>query len=283
MRKAATGVLVVIAGVAVAAVVLGRDSKAGRSARRGLGQAGKKARYAAGRLRGVKYRVTGGSPDPAVSDDVLADRIRSGLGPLEHRLDVPHVHVMVEHHIALLHGEVPSVTDRVTIERAVLHTPGVRGLESFLHVGLTRGSTRPSAGRAEAEAAPSAALRELLDAATDAGAPRDRSLAAVRAVLGAFTGRIPEGEREQLLAHLPADVRELAAVPSIAGDAVARMRTVEELVQTVTAAGLTPEQGRAVAQAVVTHVRRLVPEEAADVEAVLPAELKRLWTEPVPG
>jgi uncharacterized protein (DUF2267 family) len=78
-------------------------------------------------------------------------------------------------------------------------------------------------------------------------------------------------------------VRELAAVPSIAGDAVARMRTVEELVQTVTAAGLTPEQGRAVAEAVVTHVRRLVPEEAADVEAVLPAELKRLWAQPVSG
>jgi uncharacterized protein (DUF2267 family) len=78
-------------------------------------------------------------------------------------------------------------------------------------------------------------------------------------------------------------VRELAAVPRVAGDALARMRTVEELVQTVTAPGLTPEQGRAVAEAVLTHVRRLVPEEAADVEAVLPAELKRLWTEPVPG
>jgi uncharacterized protein (DUF2267 family) len=283
MRKAAIGVLAVAAAAAVAAVVLGRDSKAGRTARRGLGQAGKKARYAAGRLQGVKYRVTGGHPDPAVPDDVLADRIRSGLGPLEHRLDVPRVHVMVEQHVALLHGEVPSVTDRAAIERAVLDTPGVRGLESYLHVGLTPGSTRPSAGRAEAAKMPSAALRELLDAATEAGAPGDRSLAAVRAVLGAFAGRIPEGEREQLLAHLPADVRELAAIPSIAGDALARMRTVEELVQTVTAPSLTPDQGRAVVEAVVTHVRRLVPEEAADVEAVLPAELRRLWTEPVPG
>jgi uncharacterized protein (DUF2267 family) len=283
MRKAATGVLAVAAAAAVAAVVFGRDSNAGRAARRGLGQAGKRARYAAGRLQGVKYRLTGGHPDPAVPDDVLADRIRSGLGPLEHRLDVPRVHVMVEHHIALLHGEVPSVTDRAAIERAVLDTPGVRGLESFLHVGLTPGSTRPSAGRAEAAAAPSAALQELLEAAGDAGAPEDRTRSAVRAVLGAFAGRIPADEREQLLVHLPADVRELAAVPRIAGDALARMRTVEELVLAATAPGLTPDQGRAVAEAVLTHVRRLVPEEAADIEAVLPAELKGLWRDPVPG
>jgi uncharacterized protein (DUF2267 family) len=283
MRKAAAGVLGLAAAAAVAALVLGRDSKTGRSVRRGIGQLGKRARYAAGRLEGVKYRVTGGHPDPAVADDVLADRIRSSLGPLEQRLDVPRVHVMVEHHIALLHGEVPSVSDRAAIERAVLDTPGVRGLESFLHVGLTPGSTRPSAGRAEAEAAPSAALRELLDAAADAGAPEGRSQAAVRAVLGAFAGRIPEGEREQLLAHLPADVRELATVPLVAGDALARMRTVEELVQVVTAPGLTPDQGRAVAGAVLAHLRSLVPEEAADVEAVLPAELKHLWAAPVPG
>jgi hypothetical protein len=283
MRNITKGVLAVAAAAAVAAVVLGRDSSAGRTVRRGLGEAGKKARFAAGRMRGVTYRLSGGRPDPDVADDVLADRIRSTLGPLERRLDVPRVHVMVEQHIALLHGEVPTVPDRAAIERAVLDIPGVRGLESFLHVGLTPGSTRPSTGRIEAAAAPSAALRELLDAATDAGAPADRAATAVRAVLGAFAGRIPEDERTQLLAHLPADVRELAAVPQIAGDALARMRTVDELVQTVTAPGLTAEQGRAIAEAVLAHVRRLVPEEAADVEAVLPAELKRLWTEPVPG
>jgi uncharacterized protein (DUF2267 family) len=61
------------------------------------------------------------------------------------------------------------------------------------------------------------------------------------------------------------------------------MRTVEELVQVVTAPGLTPDQGRAVAGAVLAHLRSLVPEEAADVEAVLPAELKHLWAAPVPG
>jgi uncharacterized protein (DUF2267 family) len=282
MRKAA-GVVAVVAAVALAAVVLGRKSAAGRSVRRGVDQLARRARYTAGRLEGVTYRLSGRAPDPAVADDVLADRIRSTLGPLEQRLDVPRVHVMVEDHVALLHGEVPGVTDRAPIEQAVLAVPGVRGLESYLHVGLTPGSTRPSTGRAEAAAMPSAARRELVDAATRAGAPEDRSAAAVRAVLGAFSGRIPQNEREQLLAHLPADVRELATVPNVAGDALRRMRTVDELVRTVTDPGLTPDQARAVAEAVVTHLRRLVPEEAADVEAVLPAELKRLWTEPVPG
>jgi uncharacterized protein (DUF2267 family) len=282
MRKA-TAVLAVVAAVAVAAVVLGRRSATGRSVRRGVDGLRKRARYTAGRLEGVSYRLSGRTPDPDVADDVLADRIRSTLGPLEHHLDVPRVHVMVEHHIVLLHGEVPSLTDRASIEGTVLSVPGVRGLESYLHVGLTPGSTRPSAGRAEAAAAPSAALRELLGAATRAGAPKDRAGAAVRAVLGAFAGRIPEGEREQLLAHLPEDVRELASVPRVAGEALGRMRTVDELVSVVTAPGLTSDQARAVTQAVLAHVRRLVPEEAADVEAVLPAELKRLWTEPVPG
>ena len=50
---------------------------------------------------------------------MLADRIRSSLGPLEKWLDVPHVHVTVARHVAILHGEVGTEADATAIERAV--------------------------------------------------------------------------------------------------------------------------------------------------------------------
>jgi uncharacterized protein (DUF2267 family) len=231
----------------------------------------------------VAYRLSGGQPDPTVSDDVLADRIRSTLGPLEKRFDVPRIHVMVEDHVALLHGEVPSVSDRAAVEWAVVQVSGVRGLESYLHVGLLPGDTRPSEGRARAAATPSPALRDLLGAAGEAGVPTEHRTAAVRAVLGAFTARIPEGERAQLLGHLPADVRALADVPHFEGAALARIRTVHELVHAVTSSTIPAEQARIVTSAVLAELRRLVPEEAADVAAVLPAELQQLWADPRRG
>ncbi len=102
--------------------------------------------YAAGRMHGVAYRISGRQPDPAVPDPVLADRVRSVLGPVEKRLDVPHVHVMVEQHVALLHGDVGSVVDAEELEAAAAAVPGVRDVESHLHIGLIKGDTRPSAG-----------------------------------------------------------------------------------------------------------------------------------------
>ena len=108
-----------------------------------------------GAPEGLGYRMAGRGPDPEVPDDVLVDRIRSTLGGLEKRLDLPHMHVMVEDHVALLHGEVSSAADRSTIEWTVLGVPGVHGIESYLHVGLLPGGTRPSEGRARAAELPS--------------------------------------------------------------------------------------------------------------------------------
>jgi CBS domain-containing protein len=82
-----------------------------------------------------------------VADDVLADRVRSALGPIERRLDVPRVHVMVHDHIVVVHGDVPTRRDRDEIVSAVVTMPGVRGVEDLLHIGLLAGDTRPSAGR----------------------------------------------------------------------------------------------------------------------------------------
>lgn len=98
---------------------------------------------------------------------MLADRIRSSIGRLEARLDIPHVHVTVQQDgAALLHGEVGTAEQ---LERAVAAVSGVVGVESFLHIGLIRGDTRPSEGARHR--APSEARRRLLDVATVPASP----------------------------------------------------------------------------------------------------------------
>ena len=111
--------------------------------------AGRRLRYLSGRLEGISYILEGRHPDPNVPDSVLADRIRSELGGLEKRRDLPHVHVMVEDHIALLHGEVDTRDDAAAIESAVAAVSGVQDVKSHLHIGLLHGDTRPSEGRAQ--------------------------------------------------------------------------------------------------------------------------------------
>jgi uncharacterized protein (DUF2267 family) len=226
----------------------------------------------------------GRTPDPAVPDNVLADRVRSSLGPLEKRIDTPRVHVLVEDHVVVLHGDVPSKADAAVIEHAVKAVSGVRGVESYLHVGLRAGSTRPSDGRALNDEVPSPAFGRLLRAAHDAGVTTGQERSAVRAVLAAFADRIPADERVQLLSHLPADVRELTTTPRRYGHRAPRLRTIHELVGSI-AAGAGTDAGNAagITENVLGCLRTLIPEEAADVAAVLPEELRELWTHAVPG
>jgi hypothetical protein len=94
-------------------------------------------RYRAGKARGWLYRVRGGHPAVDVSDRVLADRIRSTLGPLEKRLGVPPVHVTVEDHVVSLHGAVGGRDRIIAIERAVRDMEGVAAVHSHLRVVLT--------------------------------------------------------------------------------------------------------------------------------------------------
>jgi uncharacterized protein (DUF2267 family) len=229
-----------------------------------------------------RYRWSGAAPDTDVGDDVLADRVRSSLGPLEKRRDLPHVHVTVRNRIAVLHGELPTADDVSEIQRAVLRVPGVHSLESHLHVGLSSGTTRPSAGDA-AHRPPSAALRSLLEAATAAGVSEPHARTAVRAVLGAFTDRLPSPTRDQLLAHLPEDARAMVGPPSPAGTEVLHARTVAELGARVAERGLASEHAVTVMESVLARVRELVPEEVADVAAVLPPDLRELWVHAVPA
>jgi osmotically-inducible protein OsmY len=132
--------------VAGGSVLLRPGTHANRVARERIQHLGTQIRYSAGRLRGVSYRMQGRHPDPDVPDTVLADRIRSEIGKVEKERDLPHIHVMVENHVALLHGEVPAPADVHALEQAVSAVSGVKGLKSHLHVGMIKGDTRPSEG-----------------------------------------------------------------------------------------------------------------------------------------
>lgn len=279
MRRAIVR-LVVTAGVVATALWLLRGGTRPRAA------AGRRYRYLRGRWQRVRYRLADGRPDPWADDDILADRVRSELGPVEKQIDTPHVHVLVHDHTAMLHGEVPSWPASDRIVTSALHVSGIQAVESYLHVGLGHGDTRPSEGRRHP--GESHALRALLDAAVRGGAPRDRAVASVRAVLSAFVDRIPLPERNHLLAHLPADTRPLATPPRRVGEPP-RVRTVPQLVADVTARatpggnGLPPGHEALVTESVLAALRALVPEETKDIAAVLPSELRAFWNAAVPA
>ena len=264
-----------IAGAVGAAAVAAPDTQGGRAVRRLADRLSHDVRYAVSTAPGILYRLAGREPDANVSDDVLADRIRSSIGPLLKKLDIPHVHVMVERHVALLHGDVAREWDADEIERAVMSVSGVDGVESHLHVGLLEGDTRPSQGRIELPP-PSGAMHAFLTAATEAGSSEPRS--AVHAVLCRFIDRIPEGERAHVFAHLPADAKDLVGQPRRHGRQRERLQTLNELVAVVEAdAGIAPERAEQLTRQVIATLRALVDEEANDVAAVLPPSLRDAW------
>jgi uncharacterized protein (DUF2267 family) len=259
-----------------AIAVVAPDSAIGRAARRLAHRLERDVRYVVASTPGILYRLAGRQPDPNVSDDVLADRIRSSIGPLEHKLDIPRIHVMVQNHIAILHGEVDSPLEASALELAVLGVSGVDGVESHLHHGLTPGDTRPSDGAATR---PSAALAAFLRSARTAGAHDPAR--AVHAVLSALADRIPENERSQFIAQLPADVRALSQGPNHHAEPGQKVRTVAEFVDSVVAeGGIEPSRSEAVTRAVLATLRERVPHEAADVAAALPHQFRDLWGTP---
>jgi uncharacterized protein (DUF2267 family) len=277
MRRRARWAVMGAAAAASAAIVAIRPGTAGsRKFRRTLTRVGSRLRYAEGRLEGASYRLRGREPDPMVIDNVLADRIRSSLGGLERELDLPHVHVMVEHHVALLHGEVGSQRDADDIESAVAGVAGVAGVESYLHVGLGPWDTRPSEGHAVHP--PSAALKALLGAAEQAGVAARAAPLVVRGVLATFADRLPRAQRAQLSSHLPADVRPLFTPPRRIRDA-SPVRSLHDLVGRIvaTTSGVELKRAEEVTVDVVRAFRDLVPGDLRAVGAVLPPELRELW------
>jgi osmotically-inducible protein OsmY len=82
--------------------------------------------------KGVAYRAMRRHPSTTVDDSVLADRIRSTIGPLEKRLHNSRVNVTVEDGIAILHGDIESREAASQIEEAVRGVAGVRDIRSHL-------------------------------------------------------------------------------------------------------------------------------------------------------
>jgi len=270
--KRTVGGLAVVGGV----VMLRLGTRANKAVRHQLDALGRQLRNQAGQLRGTSYRLRGQRPDPDVSDDILADRIRSSIGPVEKRLDLPHVNVLVEDHVALLHGVVGTAEEAHQLETAVAAVSGVRDIESYLHVGIGPGDSRPSAGKLVVP--PSEAHQRLVSAATGAGIESAAAESVVRAILASFADRLPDGERNQVASHLPADVRAMFTPPRRVR-AAGSPRTVSALVARIAAASteLPEDKARDVTAAVLRELRTLVPEEAADVAAVLPSELRQFW------
>lgn len=237
-----------------------------------------------GRFSALRHRLLGPGAVADVSDHVVADRVRSMLGPVEKRLDLPRLHVMVEDGIAVLHGAVAAGEDEAELIRTVASVPGVHAVDARLHLGLSSADTRPSEGRRRP--LPSSAFRRLTAAAgTAADLGEGERAAAVSAVLSTLLERVPRDEREHLLVHLPEDVRRLALHPRSPSDAARSIRTQHEFAEAVERLALLdgvdgitgPVRALVVSRAVLSELRRLIPEEAADVAAVLPAELRELW------
>jgi uncharacterized protein (DUF2267 family) len=273
LRTSARGLTAVAAGIATIATALLAATPRGRRLVRHLARrTAARSRYAAGRARGLRYRLLRRGPSEDVSDAVLVQRIRSSLGPLEKRLDLPHVHVTACNGSVTLHGVAATAEQAQQLEDAVRAVAGVKGLEDRLHLGLTPADTRPSEGRVPAD---SAMRRELQAEAHGLGL----GIQEVAAVLGVFLHRLPRGERDHVLAHLPADVRALTGAVAPAG--VERISDEAALIDAVaTSAAISHVRADGLIRAVLEVLRERVPEEIGDVHAVLPTGLKPLWAHP---
>lgn len=265
------------AGAIGTIVAASSDRGLGRWIQRAARRVESDARYVAGAIPGITYRISGEHPDPDVSDEVIAERVRARLGQITSRLGVQPIQAQVLERVALLEGALPSERDAHRLERAALSVPGVQGVESHLHEDreIRRGEST------NAITIPSLAMAELCEAAGDAGARDER--AAVHAVLCAFTDRLPDAARGELALHLPADVRALIAPPRRRGAHLDPPQTVTDLVLAVLAADTTRpsiavEDAEGVAAAVIGTLRRLVPEATAAMLDALPRELADLWS-----
>ena len=82
--------------------------------------------------KGLAYRAMRRHPSTTLDDSVLADRIRSTIGPLEKQIHNSRINVTVENGIAILHGDIESREAATQIEEAVRGVTGVRDIRSHL-------------------------------------------------------------------------------------------------------------------------------------------------------
>ena len=260
----------IAAGAMVAVVRLRRSGRSSRA------WTTRRVQYLRGRVEGVRYRMALRHPDAAVADDVLADRVRSELGPVIKLLDIPHVHVMATDHVVMLHGDVATADDAYAVEEKVASVSGVEGVISLLHEGLLPSDTRPSEG---AEQQHSEGFRRLLAAAREAGCRENADRAAVRVVLAGFFEHLHERDRAHLISHLPLDVRHLTLPARRTGLALTSVHTNMGVFVDAVARldALSPGAAHDVVVNILRTLRDLIPDEARDIESTLPIELRDVW------
>jgi CBS domain-containing membrane protein len=222
--------------------------------------------------------MTETSHHPVWEDDgILADRIRSSLGPLLKRLDQPRVHVMASQGDVTLHGDVSDLQAKALVESSVRSVAGVNRVRSQLHVGLQPGESTPSAGH-RSERSP--LLRRLEQVARESGFGSEAEARYVlRGALGVFTARLPEPARHRFLDHLPGDVRRLASSAHWLTSDIRTVTTEHDLAQTAAVAMLTDRMhADQLLRRVLPVLREHAPTDAAAVADALPPELRAVWT-----
>lgn len=115
-------------------------------ARRAGREMSRRARYLAGRTRGLTLRARGaGRPSP--QDDLqVAEQIRQRLAELN--LSTADVTVEVVEGVVQLRGQVATEEEQRIVEEQASHAPGVREVRSYLHLPGTPAPNKASALRA---------------------------------------------------------------------------------------------------------------------------------------
>jgi CBS domain-containing membrane protein len=210
-------------------------------------------------------------------DGILADRVRSTIGPLLKRLDQPRVHIMATQGAVTLHGDVSDVQAKSVIESSVRRVPGVTGVTSHLQVGLQPGESTPSAGH-RAERSP--LLRALERVVRESGYLSSAEARYIlRGLLSVFTARLPEPQRHRFLQHLPGDVRRLATSAHWLTSDIRTVTTEHDLAQTAAVAMLTDRMhADQLLRRVLPVLREHAPTDADTIAAALPSELRSVWS-----
>ena len=204
----------------------------------------------------------------------LADIVRTRLGPIVKSMDLPRIHIMAEGSRILLHGDVATEVDASFLEEIVKSLPGVRSVESHLHIGLLSSDTRPS----QAPTIHSHMMEALLTAAASIGIFDGPAISAVQGTLSAILEQIPPNQRHHLLAHFPNDVVLFAIPRQHFGDE--NLHWKSELALDAAASlrgGIDLPSAEVLVPLIIGVIRRFVPEEDHDVIATLKSALKDLW------
>jgi len=139
------------------------------------------------------------------------------------------------------------------------------------HRSVPDAGLRPSQGPAVSDA-----RKRLLDAAARAGVAEPQAPVVVGGVLRSFAEHLPDGERQHLVSHLPGDVRSMLEAPSRLGNPP-QGRSPSDLAFLISTGALDVVTAVKVVRPVLGELGALVPEEVADIAAVLPADLREFW------